>query len=152
MNYKKGPALSPSKGFTIIELIVVIAIIAVLAAIVLVDVTRYINKSKDAAIQSNMSALNTVAVAYFAEHGDYSGMCNDPGVVSVREANNKIIDYAYLSCFPADYISCESSGWSSFWPLSDSTFWCVDYSGFSGVISSIAKSPDATCSCSNWVE
>ena len=34
------------KGFTIIELLVVIAIIAVLAAIVLVNVTKYINKGK----------------------------------------------------------------------------------------------------------
>ena len=38
-----------SKGFTIIELLVVVAIIAVLTGIVLVNVTSYITKGRDAA-------------------------------------------------------------------------------------------------------
>ena len=50
-----------SKGFTIIELIVVIAIIAVLAGIVLVNVTQYINKSKDASIEADMDAGQKLA-------------------------------------------------------------------------------------------
>jgi prepilin-type N-terminal cleavage/methylation domain-containing protein len=57
--------MNKSKGFTIIELIVVIAIIAVLAAIVLVNVTQYINKGKAAAIQGNMATLMTNAAVYF---------------------------------------------------------------------------------------
>jgi prepilin-type N-terminal cleavage/methylation domain-containing protein len=57
--------MNKSKGFTIIELIVVIAIIAVLAAIVLVNVTQYINKGKAAAIQGNMSTLLVNAAVYF---------------------------------------------------------------------------------------
>ena len=48
--------MNKSKGFTIIELIVVIAIIAVLATIVLVNVTQYINRGKDAAIKGNLSS------------------------------------------------------------------------------------------------
>ena len=48
--------MQKSKGFTIIELLVVIAIIAVLAAIVLVNVTQYINKGKDAAIKGNLTS------------------------------------------------------------------------------------------------
>ena len=40
--------MNKQKGFTIIELIVVIAIIAVLAAIVMVNVTKYIAQGKDA--------------------------------------------------------------------------------------------------------
>ena len=49
--------MNKQKGFTIIELIVVIAIIAILAAIVLVNVTSYINKAKDAAIKSDLAIL-----------------------------------------------------------------------------------------------
>jgi prepilin-type N-terminal cleavage/methylation domain-containing protein len=56
--------MNKQKGFTIIELIVVIAIIAVLAAIVLVNVTSYINKSRVAAIQGNMATLLTNGAAY----------------------------------------------------------------------------------------
>ena len=51
-------------GFTIIELLVVIAIIAVLAAIVLVNVTQYIAKGKDAAIKGNMATILTNMAVY----------------------------------------------------------------------------------------
>jgi len=59
MNFKKN------KGFTIIELLVVIAIISVLSSIVLVNVTQYINKSKDAAIKGNLATMLTNAAVYF---------------------------------------------------------------------------------------
>lgn len=57
--------MNKTKGFTIIELIVVIAIIAVLAAIVLVNVTQYIAKGRDAAIKGNYSSLMTNAAQFF---------------------------------------------------------------------------------------
>jgi prepilin-type N-terminal cleavage/methylation domain-containing protein len=53
------------KGFTIIELIVVIAIIAVLATIVMVNVTQYINKGRDAAVIGNLNSMATNAAVYF---------------------------------------------------------------------------------------
>jgi prepilin-type N-terminal cleavage/methylation domain-containing protein len=62
------------KGFTIIELIVVIAIIAVLAAIVLVNVTQYINKGRNAAIKGNLSSLMTTAADYFNTNGSYASL------------------------------------------------------------------------------
>jgi len=57
--------MNKNKGFTIIELIVVIAIIAVLASIVLVNVTQYINKGKNAAIKGNLSSAMVNAATYF---------------------------------------------------------------------------------------
>jgi len=64
--------MKDQKGFTIIELIVVIAIIAVLASIVLVNVTQYINKGKDAAIQGNLTSIMTNAAIYFDTCGQYT--------------------------------------------------------------------------------
>lgn len=64
--------MQKTKGFTIIELIVVIAIIAVLAAIVLVNVTGYINKSKNAAIKGNMATIMTNGAAHFDENASYT--------------------------------------------------------------------------------
>ena len=70
-----------SAGFTIIELIVVIAIIAVLAAIVLVNVTQYIAKGRDAAIKGNLSTLATNAAVYYDDltlgNGDFIGFSAD---------------------------------------------------------------------------
>lgn len=71
--------MNKSKGFTIIELIVVIAIIAVLAAIVMVNVTQYINKSKDAAIKGNMDAVLTNGAVWIDTHTDYSAFCASTG-------------------------------------------------------------------------
>ena len=65
--------MNKSKGFTIIELIVVIAIIAILAAIVLVNVTSYINKAKDASIKSDMANIAMGMAACFANNGNYTG-------------------------------------------------------------------------------
>lgn len=71
--------IKSSRGFTIIELIVVMAIVAVLATIVLVNVVGYNNKGKDAAIKGNLAELYNRGVRYFADstlgNGTYSGFC-----------------------------------------------------------------------------
>jgi len=67
-----------SKGFTIIELLVVVAIIAVLTGIVLVNVTSYINKGKDAAIKGNLSTILTNSAVYFdLPAGTFTDFCTN---------------------------------------------------------------------------
>src|SRR5258708_1998842 len=63
-----------SKGFTIIELLVVVAIIAVLTGIVLVNVTAYITKGKDAAAQGNLSTLLVNAPVLYDGFSSYNGL------------------------------------------------------------------------------
>ena len=60
------------KGFTIIELLVVVAIIAVLAAIVLVNVTAYINQGKNAAIKGNLATVLTNGAVFYDTNGNYN--------------------------------------------------------------------------------
>ena len=143
-------------GFTIIELIVVIAIIAVLAAIVMVNVTRYINDSKIATIKADMSTLKTAAAVYFAEHGGFNEMCaSDKTFQSVKTAINKINkdeDFFCLDPSPVPYWDCESFEWSAVTSLPDSTHWCVDYSGFSGIINDPTPTLPPPCGCSNWID
>jgi prepilin-type N-terminal cleavage/methylation domain-containing protein len=86
MQNKKGLALSLSKGFTIIELIVVIAIIAVLAAIVLVNVTSYINKGKDAAAKGNLATMLTNGTIFFETNGNYNDWTRSMTVCNVASA------------------------------------------------------------------
>ena len=80
-------------GFTIIELLVVVAIIAVLAAIVLVNVTGYINKGKDASIKGNLSTTLVQSAVYYDTNGNYgttaaNGLCATPIVANALAAAN----------------------------------------------------------------
>lgn len=121
--------MNKSKGFTIIELLVVIAIIAVLAAIVLVNVTQYINKGKDAAIQGNLASVMTNAAVYFDTNGNYTGLCADATVAAALAAADTAYDG---NTTPNQVTDCNggTSAWAACGQLkvSDSYF-CVDSTG-----------------------
>ena len=68
MNHKK------TSGFTIIELIVVIAIIAVLASIVTAAVTKYIPASKIARANEDVNNIQKALIMFYGEYGDYPYM------------------------------------------------------------------------------
>jgi prepilin-type N-terminal cleavage/methylation domain-containing protein len=73
----KNKQNKPLAGFTIIELLVVIAIIGVLAAIVLINVTRYIDKGKDAAAKGDMATLLTNAITFYNEKNSFENIKTD---------------------------------------------------------------------------
>ncbi|OGZ73234.1 MAG: hypothetical protein A3A98_00605 [Candidatus Staskawiczbacteria bacterium RIFCSPLOWO2_01_FULL_40_39] len=66
-----------SKGFTIIELLVVVSIIAVLAAIVLVNVTGYINQGKNASIKGNLATVLTNGSVFYDANSTYDAFCTN---------------------------------------------------------------------------
>ncbi len=58
-----------SRGFTLIELLVVIAIIGILSAVVLASLNQARQKGSDAAIQSDLSTIQTEAEIYYGGTG-----------------------------------------------------------------------------------
>ena len=58
-----------SQGFTLIELLVVIAIIGILSAVVLASLNTARSKGNDAAVQSNLSTIQTQAEIYYGGAG-----------------------------------------------------------------------------------
>jgi len=74
--FKKGPALSRAEGFTIIELIVVIAIIAVLAGIVLVNVQGYVKKAQNAKVLADLESYVKALELAYAQNGSYPSSGN----------------------------------------------------------------------------
>ena len=57
-----------TKGFTLIELMIVVAIIGILAAIAIPNFLRYQAKSKQAEAKANLGAIFTSEVSYNSEN------------------------------------------------------------------------------------
>ena len=136
--------MNKSKGFTIIELVVVIAIIAILAAIVLINVTGYINRGKDAAMQAEMHTLQTDAAA-----NSVNGIYPATGTLCYPAAGNGFGGEwgAIINTYSATNAVCavnseansDGSAIGTKWCAcvkelspATTTYWCVDSTGFSG--------------------
>lgn len=85
-----------SKGFTIIELIVVIAIIAVLAGIVTSNVVSYIGRARDAKVKANVSQIAKQMQIYYAEHNTLSGYSLPSGIEGVDGFNASPTSNAFV--------------------------------------------------------
>ena len=61
------------KGFTLVELMIVVAIIGILAAIAIPNFLQFRLKAKTSEAKSNLGAIRSTEVAYFAEWNWYIG-------------------------------------------------------------------------------
>ena len=108
-------------GFTIIELIVVIAIIATLTGIVMMNVSIYMTKARDAKRISDMKTIKTALSAYAASHNDFPHMdgagcataLNGSDDLSLALKNNNIL--SSMPSVPSSYGDCGDSyyAWTS---------------------------------------
>ena len=71
--------LKGQKGFTLIELMIVVAIIGILAAIAIPNFLTYQLKSRQAEAKTNLQAIKTSEIAFQAERGCYMGIAVEAG-------------------------------------------------------------------------
>jgi len=84
--------LSDSKGFTLIELMIVVAIIGILAAIAIPNFLKYQAKSRQSEAKTNLGGIFVAETSYFGERANY-GNFQQVGYALAGSANR----YTYRS-------------------------------------------------------
>jgi len=69
-------------GFTLIELMIVVAIIGILAAIAIPNFLRFQLKAKSSEGKTNIAAIRTAEESYFAEYGNYVSALPSPPAIN----------------------------------------------------------------------
>ncbi len=126
-----------SKGFTLIEILVVVTIIATLIAISWTSIDRYQNKANDTAIGADLSQIRKVAIMVYIDEHSYESICdagtlNDgpeahPALKTIEDAVRRITD-KNPKCFSKKTEYCVQS------ELISGGYFCVDSTGFAGKI------------------
>ncbi len=107
------------RGFTIVELIIVISIIGTLASIILVSVSSYIGKSKDSRIKAEISEISKGAVIYYSNNFTYDGY---EDTLSSFDAVQPGSDYEFATDDATAYVVYAKLATSD-------AYWCTDSTG-----------------------
>lgn len=86
-------------GFTLIELMVVVAIIGILATVAVGQYRRNIVKAKEAVLKENLFTIRTQINNYFADKGRYPADLQE------------LVDDHYLRSLPMDPITESTNSW-----------------------------------------
>jgi len=70
-------------GFTLIELMIVVAIIGILAAIAIPNFLRFQLKAKSSEGKTNLAAIRTAEQSYYSEFGVYVSADPEPAVATI---------------------------------------------------------------------
>ncbi len=148
-------------GFTLLELLVVVAIIGVLAAISMAYLNESRNKGGDAAVKSNLVNARSQAEVYFHnQNRSYSGVCNNSATGIFRHVQGAARAYGITP--KGSYTNSAASTWNTeechdaidyyvVWvPVPSSTSaspagWCVDSRNATKVSSAVLTANATQC-------
>ena len=90
--------INKQKGFTLIELMIVVAIIGILAAIAIPNFLKFQAKSRQAEAKTNLGGMFTAEESYRAE---FSGYSTDMVAIGWSPSGSPRYLYGFTTAFPA---------------------------------------------------
>jgi general secretion pathway protein G len=95
-----GPsALDPEKGFTLIELIIVMAIIGILVVIAIPNYTRAVQRAKEAVLKEDLHTMRTAIDSYTVDKE------------KAPQGLDDLVQAGYLKAIPVDPMTGHSDTW-----------------------------------------
>ncbi len=119
------------KGFTLIELMVVIAVIGILSSLVLVTYPTAQGRANDGVIMSDADQIRVAAEVFYGINGSYSGLADDTDVAALvadADSRNGADETDFVFVFPA-------AGFANYCAsieMNSGQYWCVDSRYHSG--------------------
>jgi len=109
--------LKGQKGFTLIELMIVVAIIGILAAIAIPNFLQYQMKSRQAEAKTNTTSVKTSQLAFQGERGCFASLVASPVVMPAGGAATAWLAAQFTPSLPAVGATFCAAGGTSTLPL-----------------------------------
>jgi prepilin-type N-terminal cleavage/methylation domain-containing protein len=137
-------ARKQQKGFTLIELMIVVAIIGILAAIAIPRFAQMLEKSREGATKGNLGSLKSAASIYYGDvQGVWPTTLNSQSVYSFSKYLDNIYPVKVTGAFVAGVSSPTGSSVTvvsqSVAPTSESSGWMYDSTGGTIYVNSTVK-------------
>ena len=91
--------LNGKKGYTLLELMIVVAIVGILVSLAIPSFQQSAIKAKETALKQNLFTMRTVLDQYYADRGDYP------------DNLEALVEAKYLRAIPVDPLTKSSTTW-----------------------------------------
>lgn len=140
MRKEKG-GMSSKKGFTLIELMIVVAIIGILSAIAIPNFLKFQARSRQSEAKQNLSAIYTAYQAYYATTNDYP---REPAIVVGNQQLNCFLIAGFEPMGAAIRYTYYCMGTKVYSPAVGGFFFCVN-GGPGAVCSTLTEDQNKVC-------
>ena len=107
---------SGSRGFTIVELLIVVVVIAILAAITIVSYNGITSRASATALQTDLAQANKILSLYYLSNNTYPADLPAAIDAGVRASNDTVFSYSMNSAVsPHTYALTASNGKTSYY-------------------------------------